>query len=209
MFEKSEPRFSDAAVMFRRAIAVDSTSFVAWETLGALELAQGHWPEATRALEHAERLEPNNLDTMDGLARAHVALGQADAAMPYVNRLGTRDIDVLWSLGDELVEAGRGPAALRYLEAAASTGAPPALRLALLSLAYAESGRINDAVKSAQVATATAADTEGVYALAGRAMIAAHDTSEARVYLTEALALDPSDQLAKRELDAIERARPR
>jgi tetratricopeptide (TPR) repeat protein len=206
MFASGEERFADATAMFRKATEVDSTYFVAWQTLGVLALAQEQWGDATNAFGRALRLQPENLDAADGMARARVALRQADSAARYVDRLGTRDPGVLWSLGALFVDNGGGSRAVPYLERAASGGAPP-LGLALLSLAYAQSGRATEAANAARVATANGGDETKVFLLAGRAMLTARRLEEARTYLLRALRLDPTSVSARSALDSVQAIR--
>ncbi|MES2177926.1 MAG: hypothetical protein V4550_08650 [Gemmatimonadota bacterium] len=203
LFESGPERFAEATGYFRKAIEIDSTYFAAWQTLGLLSFVQSRWDEAIDAYGHAARLRPSNLDAVDGLARAYVARGSAEAAMPYVDRLGGADRRLLWSLGDLLVGQGKGSVALRYLEPAASAE-PSALGLALLSAAYAQTGRTADAVKTAASATSNAGDTVGAYVMAGRAMLIARKRTEARVYLNRALELDQGLEQARRALESIE-----
>jgi tetratricopeptide (TPR) repeat protein len=200
-------RFPDAEASVRDAIALDSSSFVAWRTLGVLQLIQARWREAIPSLERALRLSPDNLDVTVGLARAHIQLGEPAAALPYVDRIGTVDLNLLWSLGALLVEEGKGAIALPYLERAADIGEPSAQALALLSLAYAQSGNADRAMLAAQVATSSAPDTAAVFVFAGRAMIAAGRLAEARAYLQHALRLDPSSTEARAALNSIDRRR--
>ena len=208
MFESSTPRFAESEALLRQATRVDSTSFVAWESLGLLELVQGELRGAEQSFAHALRVEPDNRDAIDGIARADVGLKEPDAAIPYVDRLGTSDEEVLWSMGALLVERGRGPEAVKYLEEAAAQDRR-AVGLALLSMAYAQSDRVVDAVRTAAAATAAAGDTASVFVVAGRAMLLAKRSSEARGYLTRALALDPTNDSARRGLATLEGAKPR
>jgi tetratricopeptide (TPR) repeat protein len=200
-------RFPDAETSVRDAIALDSSSFVAWRTLGVLQLIQARWREAIPSLQRALRLSPDNLDVTVGLARAHIQLGQAAAALPYVDRIGTVDLNLLWSLGALLVEEGNGAIALPYLERAADIGEPSAQALALLSLAYAQSGNAEKAMLAAQVATTSAPDTAAVFVFAGRAMMVAGRPAEARAYLRHALRIDSTSTAAREVLRMLDQRR--
>lgn len=200
MFESTTPRFEEATATVRQATVVDSTYAVGWHALGVLQFAQGQMREATQSFERVLRLEPDQMDATRGMARALLALGEIDAAIPYVVRLGGSDADVLWSLGSFLVARGRGPEAIRYIEPLASRN-PPAVGIALLSAAYAQSARVSDAVQAAQAATARAGDTARVFEIAGRAMLIARRPRDAEAYLRRALALDPTSVSVQRALD--------
>jgi Flp pilus assembly protein TadD len=203
LIQRNPDRAAEAESSLRKALALDSSSFVAWRTLGIVKLMQGDWRRAVPALERALAQKPGSLDLIVGLGRAHVELGDAAAARPYVDQIGTADLDLLWSLGALLVERGQSDVALRYLEKAASEGNPPSRGLALMSLAYANAGRSQDAVSAARIAIADGAEDPRVFVYAGRAMTALGRRDEARAYLTHALSLDANSIEAKAALDAL------
>ncbi len=203
MFESTTPRFDEVVTTVRKATVIDSTYAVGWHTLGVVHFAQGQMGEAARSFERVLRLQPDQMDAVRGMARSLMALGQADAAIPYVERLGRTDSEVLWLLGSLLVAQGRGADAVRYIEPLASAS-PPALGIALLSMAYAQSSRVEDAVVAARGATSKAGDTAMVFEIAGRAMQIARRPREAQTYLKRALALDPTSAAAHRALEQVE-----
>ncbi|HEX7939506.1 MAG TPA: tetratricopeptide repeat protein, partial [Gemmatimonadaceae bacterium] len=194
----------DAELMFRKAIAADTMSFVSWQSLGVLQLTQARWQDAVYTFTRSLRIEPGNLDAIGGMARAYVELQDANNAMRYVDQLGGRNIPALWAIGNLLVRQGRGPEALRYLEVAAASEKPSSLGVALMSLAYAQSGSVPQAERAAQVATSAAGDTADVYNLAARAMIAAKRPAAAREYLVLALALDPNSETLRKALENLD-----
>jgi tetratricopeptide (TPR) repeat protein len=193
-------RFDDAMKAIRDAIAKDSNYFVAWRSLAFLEATRGNWREAAPAYARAVHIQPDNIDVNLGLARSLVALGRIDDALPYIDRVGPIDPPLLWSVGNALTQSGRGVQAIKYLEAAANSSSepPPSVGVALISLAYAQAARTDDAVMAARAATSTAADTIDVYILAGRAMTIAKHPDEARGYLERALAIDPRSEAARK-----------
>ena len=102
--QQGTSRYDDAVAMFRQAIAMDSTSIVAWRSLGLLESLRGNWRAAAEGYSRVLRVKPDNLDANDGMARALLREGRPDAAMPHVDKVGPADIELLWTLGDQLVE---------------------------------------------------------------------------------------------------------
>src|SRR5262249_42788428 len=153
----------DAVAMFNRAIAADSNAAMAWRSLALIAAMNQQWTTAVESYRHVLRVDSTDVVATDGIARALLAEGKAEAAIPYVERMGTVDVDLLWSLGERLLREGRGKEALRYLEPAANTQVPSAQHLAELSNAYAQSGRVDDAEKAAAVAAASAGDTAAVF----------------------------------------------
>lgn len=205
LLRQGPARFDEAAASFHRAIDADSTYVVAWRSLGVAETMRGDWREAERAFRIVLQRWPDNVDATDGIGRALLHLNEPDSARPFVDRMGTRDLELLWMLGDLLVQGGRGREAVPYLEAASRTQRPPALGLALLSMAYAQASRPTEATQAASAAVGVAGDTATVFALAGRAMLAIDRIADARAYLQHALTLDPTLQAARDGLEAIRR----
>ncbi|HEY2163186.1 MAG TPA: tetratricopeptide repeat protein [Gemmatimonadaceae bacterium] len=195
--------FADASAMFRKAIEVDSNSSMAWRSLALMATINREWPSATASYRRVLTIDSTDVGATDGIARALLMQGETDAAIPYVERMGSADLELLWSLGDRLVALGRGKEAVRYLEVAANSEVPSAENLALLSHAYAQSGRVDDAEKAAAVATASAGDTAAVFVTAWRAMVTANRVGQARRYLQQALAIDSTLAGARRVLDSL------
>jgi tetratricopeptide (TPR) repeat protein len=171
-----------------------------------MELARQNWPDAAKYYSRALQLEPGNLPATDGLVRSLIGQRQFDAALPHLDRLGDSDVDALWAVSTHLIEQGRGPEAVKYLELVAKR-APSAMTVAMLSAAYAQANRIDEATAAARAATSAAGDTVGVYIIAGRAMMIARRFDDARTYLQRAVTIDPTSEPAKRALDAAVRAR--
>ncbi len=207
--ERGPSSFGDASDMFRRGIAVDSNSTMAWRSLALIATLKDDWPDAITAYGRVLRIDSTDVGATDGLARALLAHGETEAAVPYVQRMGRGDVELLWSLGNRLLDEGHWRPALTYLEAAANSEVPSAENLARLSEAYAQSGRVADAEKAAEVATMSAGDTAAVFVLAGEAMVTAGQIDEAKTYLEHALVIDSTDQTARRELDSLNVARSR
>lgn len=193
----------EASAMFRGAIEVDSLNFVAPLALGWSELTRGNPSAATQAFARTLRLRPETEDAKKGMARAFVNLSLPDSAASYVTLAGAPDTDLLWDLGALFVEQGRGSTAIPFLEKASSE--PHSLGLALFSVALAQAGQTDRAVRTAERAVGAAGDTVNVFVLAGQAMISAGRQSLAKRYLQRAIILDPSSEIAKRLLAATPR----
>ncbi len=201
--ERGPASFVDASAMFRKAIQVDSNSSMPWRSLALMASLNREWPSAIASYRRVLAIDSTDVGATDGIARALLIQGETDAAIPFVERMGTADLELLWSLGGRLVALGRGKDAVRYLEAAANSEVPSAEHLAVLSNAYAQSGRGDDAEKAAAVATASAGDTAAVFVDAGRAMVTANRVGQARRYLQQALAIDSTLVGARKTLDSL------
>jgi tetratricopeptide (TPR) repeat protein len=202
--QRGRAQLPEAAVLFREAIAVDSNSFPAWQSLGVVSVLDGNWREAVQAFREVFRLEPGNLDAAAGMARAEVHLGEPDSAARYVARIGNADPEALWMLGEELIALHRSREALPYLERSA-TAMPTGRGAALLSVGDAELGDTTGAIQAAKFAVENSGESTDTYILAARAMRLINRTSDAEIYLSRALELDSTLAGARAELDSLRR----
>jgi len=196
ILQSDSGRVAEAIPLFRLATSVDSTNFVAWRTLGVVELMRGNARAAVPALQRALALQPDNAELNDALARAHLAMGDAERAIPYIGRTGARDPDLLYSVGSVLVEQHRDAEAIPFIERAAGISLQPR-GIALLSLAYAQAGRAADAAAAAREATRNAAGDATAYDYAARAMVTAGNRAQARAYAVQLQKLDSSSATAR------------
>ena len=85
LFELQNRRQSEAAVAFRRAVALDPSYGDAWNALGAT-LAKADNAGALDAWRHAERLLPRDYDLLFNLAIVMSESGTPSASIPYLRR---------------------------------------------------------------------------------------------------------------------------
>ena len=222
-------RRREAEVLYRRAVAMDSSYAPALYNLGELALDDGRVAEAQPLLERASRLSPNDAHVLDRYGRALVRTGDAERAIPLLERAANRapnnaeiladlaaayssvgrldeaarrlalavDLDpsqtaTIRSLGAVLVDLGRAREAVPFLEQLVSREPDGRFGQALLSLAYAEAGRDEDAVSAAVRATNQSNDAY-VLTLAGQAMLRVHRASAAEEFLKQAARATPND----------------
>jgi tetratricopeptide (TPR) repeat protein len=194
--------YPEAASLFRKAVSVDSNSFDGWQSLGIISIVGERWSDATDAFRHALRINPSNLDSDAGMARADVRLGELDSAAIYVDRIGSADPEVLWMLGQELIARRRDRDAVPFLERSANA-MPGGRGPALLGVALAHIGNATDAIKAEQVATTNNEQSAEVYAIAAEAMRILHRKADAESYLSHALRIDSNSVVARAELDSL------
>ena len=85
LFELQNRRQSEAAVAFRRAVALDPSYGDAWNALGAT-LVKADNAGALDAWRHAERLLPRDYDLLFNLAIVMSESGTPSASIPYLRR---------------------------------------------------------------------------------------------------------------------------
>ena len=200
--ERGPTKLPEAATWFRQAIAVDSNSFLAWQSLGIVSVFGGRWSDAVHAFREVFRLDPGNLDAAAGMARAEVHLGEPDSAARYIARIGNADPEALSMLGEELLSMHRTRDALPYLERSISA-MPSGRGAALLAVGDAEVGDTTGAVQAAKLALESGGTSSDTYVIAAHAMRLIHHTSDAKAFLTRALELDSSSVAARAELDSL------
>jgi tetratricopeptide (TPR) repeat protein len=84
--EKAPAAPVDSLTRMERAVAKDSTNFDNLYELGVLYLDRERTPEATRVLEKAVSIRPNDLKALVNLGAAHDAVGNGAVAQTYYRR---------------------------------------------------------------------------------------------------------------------------
>jgi tetratricopeptide (TPR) repeat protein len=184
----------DAAVsILQRALAIDSGYSVAFERLGKLHLQMGRPDKALPYLQRFATAYPsdNALITLGIDLLQLQRYGEAATAFRRALELNPNRVDAMRLLGGALVEAGKGAEAVEWLERLAAAQPPTPIGTGLLAIAYAQSGRPNEAKQAAASANAGAAGNPGVNILAGRAALLAGDASAAEQYFADASRADP------------------
>ncbi len=203
----NEGRPDEAKWLLEQALAKDPEYADAVDQLGRLYLRQGQPARAAPYLERFATAYPSERSLM-ALATAYLQTGRLDAAavaLRDVLAINPSRADALRNLGGLLTEQGRGAEAIPLLERAAAIDAQSGVTIALLSVAYAEAGRADDASRAGSVAVERAGDDASVYVLVGRAMLVVHRAQEARALLARAVQLGPDNPEAVTRLGFAER----
>lgn len=198
-------RIADAESLLVRVLRIDPGYSDAVEHLGKLLLRTGQSAKALPYLEQFAVGYPSD-GSLISVATAYMQLGRFDDAIDALRKaleLNPERTDAMRYLGGMLVEQGHGAEAVPLLERAVSGGNGAAVDLGLLSIAYAHAGRVDDAVRLAQSASASARGSANVQILAGRAMLVAMRPADAAAYFTEALRLNPGNSEAQDNMDKV------
>jgi len=145
----------DTETLFRRALAVTTDNYVAYERVAATRLAAGDADEAIRLYGEALRLQPSWPMARDGLARALWVRGRHDEALwnhREAVRLDPADGTLRLNLARALLELGWSDEAVHVLRAGVRRGRDsrvPELR-AVLAHELARRGDLEAARKQAQ-----------------------------------------------------------
>ena len=148
----------------RAAVRLDPAFAEAQQTLGVALCAQSRCDEGLPHLEAAATLAPSSPDVQRNLAEAYASRGAMPAAVAHFERaLLSRPDDVRllnqtgWILATDAGAARNGPRAVALAERAVQlTGRQDVESLDTLAAAYAEVGRLADAVTVASAALALA-----------------------------------------------------
>jgi tetratricopeptide (TPR) repeat protein len=190
----NQGRLEEAKWLLEQALAIDPEYADAVDQMGRLYLRMGQPARAIPYLERFAKAFPSD-NSLTLLATAYLRTGRLDAAVLTFRdalELDPNRLEALRSLGGVLVEQGRGAEAVPQLERATSLDDRDAVTLALLSVAYAQTKRADDAIRAANAATTRAPNEASVLLLAGRAMLVLGRTREAEQLLSKAVALDPT-----------------
>jgi protein O-mannosyl-transferase len=160
----AQGRYREAEAHVRVAVQVDPASVEAQQTLGVALCAQSRCDEGIPHLEAAGALAPSSPDVQRNLAEAYASRGAMAAAVEHYERaLAMRPDDVLllnragWILATDAGAVRNGPRAVALAERAVRiTGRQDVESLDTLAAAYAEIGRLDEAVTVASAALALA-----------------------------------------------------
>jgi tetratricopeptide (TPR) repeat protein len=195
----------------RMNMALEATSArdpesLAWHhaQLGYLYLAIDRTSDARREFRHADFVFPGHPFAAEGLARAMAAAGEHAAALARVRVLLTQTPSpaLLALSGDLLCQLGRPDEAetqYRQAEAAWQADAPEPARLALF---LADRGRVDEAVRLAELASAERADIFTADALAW-AYFKTGRLDDAQAAMARALRTGSRDRGIRQHADAI------
>jgi Flp pilus assembly protein TadD len=194
----AEGRLSDAQALLEHVLAIQPEYVEGVDLLGRTLLRMERPDLAVPYLQQFAAAFPSD-SSLYALGVGLVQVGRFDSAAVALRaalQLNPGRTDVLGVLGGLLVEQGRGAEAVPLLERRVSAGGSSAVDVGLLSLAYAQNGRANDAAAAARVAVQSAPGNVAVLILAGRAMLVAKRGPEAVQYLSEALRASPGNREA-------------
>jgi tetratricopeptide (TPR) repeat protein len=169
---QKEGQPSMAAVRYRAALAIEPHYLQAQINLANVLRDKGYWAAAAEHLEVVTRVNPNFYEPQMVLVELYTRLGRPrqaadhlqeglrlnpDAPPEYIN-------DVAWLLATNHKPENRdGKRAVEFAERACQqTGYGRPLMVGTLAAAYAEAGRFDDAVKTAESALSLAAGDEAV-----------------------------------------------
>jgi protein O-mannosyl-transferase len=164
-------RPDEAAAHYKKAVEIDPSYVQAHNNLGALFLQTGHLEESVIHLQKALALEADSADAHNNLSNTFMRMGEFDEALAHYNRaLELRPSDVsaqnnlAWLLAtfpDARIRNGTRAVQLAE-QADVRTGGVNPVIVATLSAAYAETGRFQEAVRTARRALDLANATDNV-----------------------------------------------
>ena len=158
----------EAMAQFQQALQIDPDDTVAHNDLGSALLSMGRDDEAIVQFRQVLQINPDDTDAHLNLGKALIRMGQEGEAMAYYKRalqINPRSLniqnDLAWVLATVSPAALRdGPRAVELAEQAnQNSGGGDPIILRTLAAAYAEAGRFDDAVRTAQKAIVLARAT--------------------------------------------------
>jgi protein O-mannosyl-transferase len=163
----------DSETLWTHTIAVTKDNYFAHGSLADLLMRRGRVNEAIEHSEEALRIRPNNADAQNNLGLALLQTGEPKRAVENLEKALDVDpghmnaeVNLAWILATAPDASMRdGAKAVQLAEDVIHrAGHPNAIVLRTLAAAYAESGRFNDAIATAQQAIeiARASGNEGL-----------------------------------------------
>ena len=161
----SERNLVEAEAAYRRALAMDSNSGLAWDGLGLVFYDSHRMPEARGAFQRALALDQQNATAVFHQALVDEQEERADAAVDGYRRaldLNPQNIEITRHLGVALLRSGKAADSIPYLRTVAeqSPGGVDAHRA--LATAFGIAGQTSAAMREMQkVVELSPADSEG------------------------------------------------
>ena len=165
----------DSETLWQHTIAVTKDNYFANASLADLLLRRGRVPEAIAHSEEALRIRPGDTDAQNNLGLALLQTGDAKRAVMHLEKALAIDpghmnaeVNLAWILATSSDDSIRNGARAVQLadDVARRAGHSNAIVLRTLAAAYAETGRFNDAIETAQdaIQIARATGNEGLVA---------------------------------------------
>jgi tetratricopeptide (TPR) repeat protein len=163
----------DSEILWNRTIAVTKDNYFAHASLADLLMRRGRVPEAIEHSEEALRIRPADANAENNLGLALLQTGDAKGAVAHLEKaleidpgLMNAEVNLAWVLATSSDDSLRnGARAVQLAEDVVQrAGHPNAIVLRTLAAAYAEVGRFNDAIATAEQAieVARATGNEGL-----------------------------------------------
>ena len=190
---------ASAEVYYRRCLKADPRSPQALRFLGLLAQQAGHYEKSIRLLGEALAVNPDDPDTLNSLAKAHVSQGQLQPASLCYRRLAQlfpHSAQAHHRLGAALEWLGDWEAAAAsYGRALTLQPNSPDLYASLARL-QSKQGAVGEAVESCRRALALDPHRYEIYGLLGQALINGGDYGAAVEVYQRALAFKPDSAYA-------------
>lgn len=185
----------EAKTLLEQVLAREPRYIDAQARLGEMLAKSGDVQRAMTLLEPVVASAPTD-ESLLTLGSVYVSLGRMDDALRVMQQgvaLNPGRADALAWVGGALLERQQPDVALPYLERATALGERSRLVLALLSLAYAELGRADAAVRVAAAASEAPAEDDRADITLGRAMLVIQRPDEAASFFQRAADAAPND----------------
>jgi len=191
----AQNRLVDAETLLVHALHIHPGDAAATEKLGSVLLAMNR-PDLALPYVKQFAVFSGTSQSLTTLGLTYLMTRQVDSAITVLTRaaqLDTTELNARRYLAAAFVEQERGVDALPYLEQAIRLDPTSGLMFGLLSLALAQAGYADSAVRAADAAFAKSPDNPTAYVFAARALQTIGRFSDASAYLKQALQLNPSD----------------
>lgn len=203
-------RDEDAEALYRRSLAADPAQPHVHYNLGMLFYRQGRLDEAVAAFEEAVRRKPNYAEAYLLLGHAYQSKTQYEAAERAYRRalhIQPNFTMAKQSLGGVLNDQGRAPEAERILRQALAAGSPNPRQVAALQhnlgVSLKQQRRFAEALELFDAAQAAAPDMHAVDYNRGNTMQELGRLEEAAGCYRRAIARNPLDMNAHRDLNKL------
>ena len=198
--------------LLQQAIALDRRSAVARNELATLLRTQGRTDEAVAQAKHAVRIEPDDAGSHNNLALCYLAAGQVPLAITHLHRaIGLMPAATMFhhNLGLALQLQTRDAEAMAAFRRAAVLDPQNAEALAHLGQLLATHGEQREAWQCYERAAAAHADPVLAALHRAEVLVQQGEAAAAETRLTEAIAANPTSDVAWQVLGVLQQRRGR
>lgn len=196
----------DSETLFKRAVAVTTGNYLAYNNIGFYQFGKGRTDEAMDSYRKALEIKPDYEDALNNLGHAFAGRKDFVHAIPLYEaalRIRPNHIEVHNNYGNALSEVGQLEAAITNYQFVLAHQPDHADAHNNLGIAFAMQGKLDDALPHFQAAIRLKKEYASAHSNLGNVYAAKHQLDQAVAELELALKLSPEDAQAHNNLGNV------
>jgi tetratricopeptide (TPR) repeat protein len=193
----------DSEALFRQAVSVTESNYLAYNNLGFYYSGQGRSKEALENYQKSLAIQPSYLDALNNLGYALAGLNRHAEAVPYYEaalRANSNHVEVHNNLGNSLSELGRADEAIAHYRFVLQKQPDHANAHNNLGIALAMQGQLEEGIGHFEAAIRAQPNYASAHSNLGNAYAAQHKLDAALREYEICLKLKPDDAQAQNNM---------